>query len=236
MSLTSAENSKEFDLVPAGLYVARCYRLIDGGTQDVEWAGIAKKQRKIRITWEILDDEVRMNDGRPFSLSKIYTNTLSEKGNLRKDLEAWRGRPFTNEELKGFDLTDIVGKYCQLQVIHEESQKNGKVYDNIGAIVQARAPYPDAVNDAVTWNYDKYTPADWNALSNYEKEFVKKADEWYPQIEEESEAEANKLTPSPGAADADIEIEDIPDFPADDPRSSGYAKAKAQAAKLKAAK
>lgn len=65
-----------------------------------------------------------MQDGRPFSVSKTYTASLASTGNLRPDLESWRGRPFTIEELEGFDLTAILGAPCMLNVIHEISKKN----------------------------------------------------------------------------------------------------------------
>ena len=64
------------------------------------------------------------------------THTVNEKfskASLRKDLESWRGQPFTKEELKGFDLKNILGASCQLQVVHNVS--DGKTYANIAAVM-----------------------------------------------------------------------------------------------------
>ena len=43
------------------------------------------------------------------------------------------GRKLTAEEAAGFNLTTLLGKPCQLQVIHVDS--NGKTYANINNIV-----------------------------------------------------------------------------------------------------
>ena len=78
-----------------------------------------------------------MKDGElldlPRQLSKKYTMSLSERANLRKDLVAWRGRSFTDAELKGFDLRNILGKPCSIAISHDH--KNGRIYSKIGAIL-----------------------------------------------------------------------------------------------------
>lgn len=80
-----------------------------------------------------------MEDGRPFTVRKIYTASLHEKSNLHKDLKAWRGRPFTAEELAGFDLEKVLGAPCQVLVQHTE--KDGSVWANVAAVMKA-APGP----------------------------------------------------------------------------------------------
>jgi hypothetical protein len=63
-----------------------------------------------------------------------YTLSLNEKATLRKHLEAWRGKLFTPAELEGFDLENLLGANCQLQVIHNLSDQ-GRTFANIQAIV-----------------------------------------------------------------------------------------------------
>jgi len=48
---------------------------------------------------------------------------LSEKANLRKDLENWRGKGFTEAELAGFDVESIRGANCLLTITETESGK-----------------------------------------------------------------------------------------------------------------
>jgi hypothetical protein len=63
-----------------------------------------------------------------------FTLSLHEKGRLRPLLEAWRGRRFTAEELKNFDLEKLINANCQVQLIHNMNE-SGKKYANVQAIV-----------------------------------------------------------------------------------------------------
>ena len=83
----------------------------------VEYGGKEKQQHKIRIAWELFGEDEEGNqltvdvDGRqmPMTISKSYTVSLHEKSSLRKDLAAWRGRDFTDEEAKAFDVSRLIG-------------------------------------------------------------------------------------------------------------------------------
>lgn len=134
MSLTISETaSSNFTPCPAGTYPARCILVCDLGTQDTEYQGEAKTAHKVLLSFEILDDETRRDDGEPFTLSKRYTASLHEKAALRKDLASWRGRDFTAEELAGFNVKAILGKPCLISVTH--SQKQDRTYANIASVM-----------------------------------------------------------------------------------------------------
>src|SRR5688572_17810697 len=86
---------------PPGTHPAICYRFIDLGTQTSSFPGNngqPKQTRKVMISWEITDPELRMEDGKPFSISSRYTWSMHEKATLRKTLESWRGAPFINSD------------------------------------------------------------------------------------------------------------------------------------------
>jgi hypothetical protein len=106
-----------------------CVDVVDLGILEVTYAGVAKKQHKINVAWQI--SELR-DDGKPFLVFKRYTLSLHEKAGLRKDLEAWRGRKFTRDEEMGFDVESIIGANCLLNVTHTE--KAGKVYANVASV------------------------------------------------------------------------------------------------------
>ena len=139
-----------FKKVPPGVYVARCYSLIDMGTQVSDGQYGSKEQHKIRIGFEIFGDDDEGNpltidvDGKmmPLTISKTYTLSLHEKAGLRKDLAAWRGRDFTEEEAKAFDVSKLISAYCMLNVT--TSENNGKTYTNIAGIT----PLPQALKNA----------------------------------------------------------------------------------------
>ena len=120
----------DFELVPAGTYIAACYRVIDLGTQHSALFG--KTQHKVRLTWELPTE--LMKDNRPFSISKTYTWSMSKKATLRQHLEAWRGKVFTERDFgpNGFNIRNILGKCCLLTVAHDA--KNGEEYSLISTI------------------------------------------------------------------------------------------------------
>ena len=131
-----------FTPCPAGTFVATCIDVVDNGMVKSTYGGKTKTQHKVTIIWEI---EEKRDDGKPHRPRKRYTLSLHEKSSLRKDLESWRGRAFTEGELEGFDLEVLLGIPCMISVIQEA--KGGKVYANIKAIMtkpkNLPAPLPD---------------------------------------------------------------------------------------------
>ena len=149
MSFFVENNSQErkFKNVPAGVHLARCYRIIDVGSHKVEFKGETKVQRKVMLGWELFgeDDEgnpLTTDDGKPMAMFKNYTLSWAEMSTLRKDLQAWRGKPWSDAEAKRFDLKSILNSYCMLNVIHREF--NGNVYANVSAI----SPVPSLIKQA----------------------------------------------------------------------------------------
>ena len=129
---------KDFIPVPPGMHLARCYRIIDLGTQRSEYMGEEKLQRKIMLGWELhgeADDgsPLKTEKGDPMAIFKNYTHSWAEKANLRLDLQDWRGEPWSDAEARKFDLTQILDRWCMLNVIHREG-KQGKVFANVSGI------------------------------------------------------------------------------------------------------
>ena len=129
MLTVSAESSGTFEMPPAGPVAARCNRLIDLGTQQSEYQGETKTQRKLLLSWELAETRT---DGDPHTISRRFGLSLHEKSALRGFLQAWRGRPFTDEELSGFDLRKLLNAPCLLNIVHTE--RNGKQYSNIQSV------------------------------------------------------------------------------------------------------
>ena len=156
----------DFEQCPAGSFAARCYQIIDLGHQTFEWKGEAKVAPKVRITWELNE---MMSDGRPFSISREYTASIGDKANLRKDLEAWRGRPFTAEELRNFSLENVLGAPCLLGVVHKPSKDGSKTYANVGSIMALPKGMacPELVNPAVKFDIGEFDQDIFNSLSSY---------------------------------------------------------------------
>ena len=162
--IASSSGGSEFELAPAGNHVARCYRIIDMGSHKNSYGNTL---RKILVSWELHgeDDEgnpLTMPDGKPMVISANYTLSLSEKATLRAVLESWRGKPFTLQELSGFDITAVLGHWCMVTVAHEVSQKNQKTYANVKSVAPVPAVIkknglPEGVNPVSSLSLDPAT-------------------------------------------------------------------------------
>lgn len=128
MSLTVSNNGTGgFTELEPGSYLARCIRLIDIGTQaGGEYQGKKVKDKKqVVIMWELPTEIIEEGDyaGNPRTISQFYTASTNEKAKLRKDLEAWRGKAFTQDEIDAFNLIGILGVPCMLSIGHKASGK-----------------------------------------------------------------------------------------------------------------
>lgn len=173
MGLTATENGgSDFAITPEGVYVARCYRIIDLGTQKPS-NPTYKDAHKAMLSWELLD-EPRMEDGKPFSAHQTYTVSLNEKALLRAHLESWRGKVFTNDELLGFDLTNVLGAYCMIQILHDETGK----FANVKTIMPLKGEKPKPVNPDVLFDIDNPNMEVFENLSENMKTKIMGAPEW----------------------------------------------------------
>ena len=55
-------DATDFELTPAGSHVAVCYRIVDLGTQLIEYNGETKKQHKIMVGWELSNEFMQTGD------------------------------------------------------------------------------------------------------------------------------------------------------------------------------
>ena len=114
-------DTPSYPTVSVGVHKARCVRVIDLGTQQNDYQGQISWKRQVMLIWEVPSETD--NKGEPLTISKFYTLSLNEKANLANDLVSWRGRPFTETEKKGFDISKVVGKPCSINVILNQNGK-----------------------------------------------------------------------------------------------------------------
>lgn len=193
-----------FKRVPAGVFIGRCFSLIDLGTQLSSGQYGDKLQHKIRIGWELFGEDDAGEpltidvDGKqmPLTISKSYTVSLHEKASLRKDLAAWRGKDFTDEEAKAFDVSKLLGAYCMVNVTTSET--NGKTYSNVGGLTPLpgalKNAKPAPVHDSVVFDLDKPDMKVFNAFHEKLQDAIKRSPEW---------ARSQGLEPSPVTAGFD---------------------------------
>ena len=209
--LASDSGGGDFKRVPPGAYIGRCFSLIDLGTQLSSGQYGEKIQHKIRIGWELFGEDEDGNaltvqvDGKdmPMTISKSYTVSLHEKSSLRKDLAAWRGKDFTDEEAQGFDVAKLLGVYCMVNVTTSET--NGKTYSNVagltplpGALKNAK---PAPVHDHVKFDLDAPDMALFNSFREKLQDTIKRSPEW---------ARATDQNPAPQHHAEDFDDEAVP--------------------------
>lgn len=166
------KDTNERTLIPPGNYPAICTEIYDLGTQNDD--KFNKAQFKMWIGFELHDGEKIYNIGKEYSVS------FGEKSNLRRDLEAWRNKPFNSEELKGFDLMNLLDKCCLINVIHKVSQKNGSTYSMIGNITGLPKGLQKPIRQGEIKHlfYDEWTDDKINALPGFLQNKIKNSSEY----------------------------------------------------------
>ena len=163
-------NSTKKEIVPSGTHIARCYSMIHIGTVEWEYNGEQKFSNKVRLTFE-LPNEMREFSGeqKPMVISKEYTLSMHEKSNLRKDLEMWRGKQFSYNELAHFDLMLMLEECCNLTVIHKTT-KAGNEYAMIGGLssLPKGIECTSQINPTFIFNYGE----------NFNQEWLEEQPEW----------------------------------------------------------
>ncbi len=118
-----------FEGVTEGPHVAVCSKIVDLGVQD----GPFGNKHQVLVEFEVPDERVKfVNDEgaeieAPKTIGKFYTFSLAEKSTLRKDLESWRGKAFTDDDLMdsggnpNWDISKLLGVPCQLSVIKNDT-------------------------------------------------------------------------------------------------------------------
>ena len=171
------DTGEKFENAPAGTHLARCIGLVDVGTHTSEWKGQPIRRRQIIVKWE-LPMELRQ-DGQPFVVSEFYTRSLSEKANLRQDLVRWRGREFTQKELEGFDLKNILDKGCQVTITEKES---GKIKVSGVTGLPKGVELPDRHNDLVYFDLDFFDGDVFNDLTDGLKKLIAESEEYQAEF------------------------------------------------------
>lgn len=187
MSFVIKRSGGNFKPVPPGMHLARCYRIIDLGTQASEWNGVTKQLPKLMMQWEVHGEDEAGNPlltdkGEPMGISKNYTVSLSENATLRKDLTSWRGRDFTAGELKGFELSNVLGHWAMISV-STSIGTDGNEYTNINSVnpVPAsikKAGLPEAYNSTTMFVLSNPDMAVWETLSDGIKAKIERSPEW----------------------------------------------------------
>jgi uncharacterized protein (DUF2249 family) len=183
MAINATDTGVKRELIPAGNYPARCYSMLHIGTIEENIMGDIKRLNRVNITWE-LPTETRVfkeeNGEQPMVISQEFTLSMNEKANLRKFLESWIGKGFTEEEAKNFDITKLLGKPCMLSIIHKKSQK-GSEYAIISSVatMPKGMECPEQINATLEFNFDdKFDVKVLESFPEFIKDKIKRSEEY----------------------------------------------------------
>lgn len=181
--IATSNGSTNFEPIATGNYPARCYSMVHIGTVEENILGTLKKLNKVRITWE-LPTELKVfkeeNGEQPCVISKEFTLSLHEKATLRSFLKNWRGKDFTDDEAKSFDIEKLVGAPCMLNITHKTKKDGSGVYAEIGSVSAMPKGFtcPDQVNPSFVFTYENFDGDKFNALPDFLKNKMVNSDEY----------------------------------------------------------
>jgi len=164
--------------VNPGVYIAVCVHSIDLGEQLCEYKEKGKSyNNQVQFVFELVGETVEI-DGRrePRTLSRTFNFSQSKNGGLRKFVQSWLGKPFSDEAFADFDTNDLVGMPAQLSVILNESGE----YANIDTIMQLPKgmPAPKATLPLIRFDMEPWDDAAFALLPDWVQEKVKKSTQY----------------------------------------------------------
>lgn len=194
--IATSNGNTNFEPIATGNYPARCYSMIHIGTIDEVILGTQKTLNKVRITWE-LPTELKVfkeeNGEQPHVISKEFTLSMHEKATLRNFLKNWRGKDFTEDEAKAFDIEKLIGAPCMLNITHKKSKDGTKTYAEIGSIstMPKGFPCPEQITPSFVWTYEDFNSDKFNALPDYLKAKMVNSVEYKQAVSGGQEVEVN---------------------------------------------
>lgn len=166
--------------VDEGNYVARVCKIIYMGTVEGEYKGEKNSAYKVSITWELPTEMKVWKEGeeaKPTFVSKIYTLSMAKKASLRPVVEGIVGG-MTDAEAYDYDLDDLMGKVCLLNVTYGVSE-TGKEKQNIGTSKLIKGMVePDPITKPVILSYTDWNEDVFLALPKFIQEEMQKTVEY----------------------------------------------------------
>ncbi len=148
----------DFTPHPEGQHVAICVDVIALGDRVREFGGHKKVVNSMAIVFYAGQERDIDGKSEPWTISQEFNVSMDERANLRKFLEAWRGKSYTNEEADaGVPVHKLCGVPALIQVEHRTSQR-GRAY----GVIASATKLPEQMQEhatplaAVTYERPKY--------------------------------------------------------------------------------
>lgn len=193
--MSDAKSSSDRPQAPEGNHVGICVRIYDLGTQEDEYEGKLKLNRKVRLGFELPDEKAVFSEDKgeqPFLIDMTLNFSSFERSNFVKTMTAWNGKAPD----ESFDLEEQLGKAAMVNIAHREVK--GKTYANITSLTPVPKALlksiPDPENKPVYWSVENGRDSAFEKMPDFLKEIIEKCREW--NTESPDDAEANRPTES----------------------------------------
>ena len=191
-----SDSGTTYEQLEEGLHPAVSVLIAGVGTQRTPFKnedGTDKVQKKMVIQWETKDGLI----------AKEYTVSLNEKANLRKDLESWRGKKFSPTELEGFDMTNLLGIQCTLQIMHND---NG--YAKVNTVLPKTQEFKKTKPTNI-YDINEHDQEAFEALPAWIKAKIEQSFEWQKKANKQAVEVFEDGSPLP-ENDEEINLSEIP--------------------------
>ena len=186
-----AEGDFKKELLSNGTHAARIFSVVDLGTQEGEYQGVPKLQRKLKIGFEVPTKTITYEkDGEektfPLVVRKRFTLSLADLSHLTPIVKSALGS--VPEDL---EVSTLIGKTLLINVGQDNFQGND--YNTI----ESSTPIPegmevlDAVNDVLIFDLDAFDQTVFDSLPEWEQKIIVRSPE-YKALGLKAEAEADR--------------------------------------------
>lgn len=186
--ITATGSDSKFQPHDEGQFVGQCVDVIALGEKVQDFPGTTPY---LAPTCALVfrTGERNTETGEYIDIAREFTVSMGAKANLRKFLEQWRGKPYTEEQVTaGVPLHKLEGNHGLLTIAHRTSGK-GRVYANITACVGIPKQMQGGLG-----SYSDYERAEW----------------WAERKKEYADGAAKFRAAIPRSAPATEEFEDYP--------------------------
>jgi hypothetical protein len=161
--------------VEPGVYMAICIGCVDLGEQYNET--FKNRSNKCLYIFELIGETIEVDgEMKPRQLSKEFAISSSSKSNLRKFIESWNGKSYTDDDFMELDLFDQIGKSCQINVVLNDTKEYANI-DNLMPLPRGMAPFTTET-PAVRWDMSAWDDEVFKTLPEWIQDKIKKSTEY----------------------------------------------------------
>ncbi len=163
--------------VEPGTYFAVCIGAVDLGEQETTYNNKTRYTNQLQIIFELPSELIEIDgEEQPRQLSRRFAVSLSTKSNLRKFIETWYGKKFTDDAIREFDTRELLGKPAMLSVVLSEDGN----YANIAsaAALPKGMEAPKAKSELIDFDVEDWDDEAFQKLPEWLQELIKKSTQY----------------------------------------------------------